>query len=755
MRFGDVAGRQWRYTLGFAHPPLLARQPGKGLAHSPIETNRVKIHRSLLCYVLPMLMVPGLWLMPLAVRAQDAPATAPVNAPTVADAPQPAPAPQIVAAPAPVFTVATAKTAALATLGSDDKTTGFKAQVKLTYWGAGVANITLADYTTSAMSDEPYVALHELKLKGGGAVYPLAARTVSINGSLPVDLQAVKWNLETITDIDTPADADKAVYSVTLLDAAGQPALRIARTFTLAKDNYNLQTCQTLTNLTDQPLKVVWAQNAQGDAPNDDTAYMGDRREFIAGYYDLDYDPQRQFIYTKGTTKARAGVIDSYGPEGKPWLSTGLPAKHEIVWLASVNRYFALAVHEPVNVAQAAATLAPATSATPTTATPPAAVPPHVAPLDATFPTIGLQSFNEGADRVAVLTLTTATIDLAPQASRDIELSLFAGPRDPALFAVPPYSALAFDNLVVYNLGGFCAFCTFQWLAKGMMFFLKGIHFITWDWGISIIILVILVRGALHPITRRSQINMAKMQKGMAGLQPELEKLKKKYGKDSQQLQAETMKLYREKGVNPLNMLGCLPMFLQMPIWFALYAMLYYAIELRHEPAFYGIFQAISGGSWSFLADLSSADHFIRFSGEGVTIPLYFINPQLAGINVIPILMAVVFYYQQKMMAPTTPPANDQAAQQQKMMKWMTLLFPIFLYSAPSGLTLYILASTGAGILDSYLVRKHIKREEEAGTLFKPVERKNGGLMDRIGKMVEQKQAMLQDGNTDFKKRKR
>ena len=128
----------------------------------------------------------------------------------------------------------------------------------------------------------------------------------------------------------------------------------------------------------------------------------------------------------------------------------------------------------------------------------------------------------------------------------------------------------------------------------------------------------------------------------MKELQPEMEKLREKYKDDQQSLNAEMMKLYREKGVNPANMLGCLPMFLQMPIWVALYAMLYYAIELRHESAFYGIFQAVSGGNWAFLADLSAPDNFIKFSGTGFSIPLFVINFHMTGINVLPILMGVM-----------------------------------------------------------------------------------------------------------------
>ena len=244
----------------------------------------------------------------------------------------------------------------------------------------------------------------------------------------------------------------------------------------------------------------------------------------------------------------------------------------------------------------------------------------------------------------------------------------------------------------------------------------------------------------LHPITKKSQVQMMTMGKQMQTLQPDIQKLKKKYKDNQQALNKEMMKLYREKGVNPAGMLGCLPMFLQMPIWIALYAMLFLAIELRHEPAFYGFFQLFGG--WSFLQDLSSPDAFIRFADQPVRLnfPLLY-SLDFSTLNILPLVWAVVMYFQQKYMTP--PPANEQAAQQQKMMKFMTLLFPIFLYSAPSGLTLYILASSGAGIVDSKLVRKHIKEQEEAGTLLQKKEKKKpkpGGIMDRLGKALEARQ---------------
>ena len=141
------------------------------------------------------------------------------------------------------------------------------------------------------------------------------------------------------------------------------------------------------------------------------------------------------------------------------------------------------------------------------------------------------------------------------------------------------------------------------------------------DRSLAIIALVCVVRLLLHPITKKSQINMMRFGKKMQKMAPEMQKLQKKYDTSTkegrQKMQQEQMRLMREHGVNPLQAVGCLPLFLQIPIWIALYAMLYFAFDLRQEPAFFGIFQWITGGAWPFLADLASGDHFLgEFSDE-------------------------------------------------------------------------------------------------------------------------------------------
>jgi YidC/Oxa1 family membrane protein insertase len=446
---------------------------------------------------------------------------------------------------------------------------------------------------------------------------------------------------------------------------------------------------------------------------------MGDIRNFMSGYLNPSYDPKRKIVFADKGIVVRRDMLQ----KGRPlWPTKDAPAGAELVWISALNRYFAAAVH-PTAAASAAG---------------------PVQTLQQTLPVVGFQTLgfpsgtpDHDTQRV-VITAATRAMAVQPGQSADLSLSLYAGPRKGEIFHAAPYDALGMEQLVRYELG--CTWCTFQFLAHWLLAFLKGIHALLADWALAIIILVLVVRLILHPITKKAQINMTKMQRQMGQLQPEIEKLKKKYGDDQQKLNQEMMALYRDKGVNFTGALGCLPMFLQMPIWIALYAMLYFAIELRHEPAFYGFFQWITAGKWSFLADLAAPDHFIVFFDTPKPIHLLIINLDYSALNILPILMGITYWFQQQMMTP--PPANEQMAQQQKMMKWMMLLFPFMLYSMPSGLTLYMLVSSWAGMLDSWVVKRHIAQQEAAGTLLDQAKPKQPG---RLGLWLASKQKELEE----------
>jgi YidC/Oxa1 family membrane protein insertase len=139
-------------------------------------------------------------------------------------------------------------------------------------------------------------------------------------------------------------------------------------------------------------------------------------------------------------------------------------------------------------------------------------------------------------------------------------------------------------------------------------------------------------------------------------------------------------------------------MFLQMPIWIALYTALQGTFELRHAPFLWG---------YTWIDDLAKPDALLSWTPVNL-----FFGIQIAGLNVLPLLLAVVFFVQQKMQ-PKPPAMTPEQEQQQKIMQWMTLLFPVFLYGGPSGLNLYILTSTTIGIIESKIIRDHIKRREE------------------------------------------
>jgi len=342
-------------------------------------------------------------------------------------------------------------------------------------------------------------------------------------------------------------------------------------------------------------------------------------------------------------------------------------------------------------------------------------------------------------------------------ASKSLSMGVYAGPLEQSILAEEqPYKALNMQGLILYQMSSFCAICTFQWLAHLLLAVLAFFdHWVVFDWGVAIILLVICVRGLLHPITRKSQMGMQKFGRQMQKLKPEMDRIRKQCGDDRKKMQEEQMRLFREHGVNPLQMLGCLPMFLQMPVWIALYAALYFSFDLRQQPAFWGVFQEIGG--WPFLADLASPDHFFWEAPE----PFQFFLWNVTGVNLLPILMGVIFYVQQKYMTPATSMSPEQETQQKIMRVMMVVLFPLMLYSAPSGLTLYILTSSSIGILES----RHIRKQVEAMDFDTPAkqqpspQRGSKGSKDpqarAYAKMMQRRQQQKNQGPQNrFKKRK-
>ncbi|MCP4496188.1 MAG: membrane protein insertase YidC, partial [Phycisphaeraceae bacterium] len=351
------------------------------------------------------------------------------------------------------------------------------------------------------------------------------------------------------------------------------------------------------------------------------------------------------------------------------------------------------------------------------------------------------------ADQVLVTELYGPIKKIAAGGSADWDLGIYAGPLERSVLeSGDPYTALNMRAIIVYLMSGCCTFCTFTWLADFLVVFLAFIQGFTFDWALAIVILVCIVRTILHPVMKKGQVQMQRVSRLMADLKPEIDALQKKFKDDPAKMQAEQRRLFMERGVNPLGCVGgLLPTFLQMPIWIALYAVLFFAFELRQQEAFFGLFQmlpdVVIGNATlfgQFLGDLSRPDHFIEF---GTPVDIYI--TKLTGINVLPLLMGFIFFVQQKYMSPPpSPNMTDEQKQQQKIMKvMMVVLFPVMLFQAPSGLTLYILTSSSIGIIEGRRIRKLVDQMDLTAKPVAKTAKKTGvgKTKDRMARMYAEK----------------
>jgi YidC/Oxa1 family membrane protein insertase len=208
--------------------------------------------------------------------------------------------------------------------------------------------------------------------------------------------------------------------------------------------------------------------------------------------------------------------------------------------------------------------------------------------------------------------------------------------------------------------------------------FLYVLHFFnrfTGSYGLDIILLTVVIKLLMAPLTHKSFVSMKQMQK----LQPQMEKLKEKYSGDKEKLNKEIMELYRRNGVNPLG--GCLPMVLQFPVFIGLYNALSTPIELRHAP-------------FLWIKDLSRPDW------ESLPITVWDWH---VSIPILTILMGASMFLQQWM----TPSAGDP--NQRKMMMLMPLMFTFMFVSFPAGLTVYWLVNNLLSIGQQYWINRSVK----------------------------------------------
>lgn len=225
---------------------------------------------------------------------------------------------------------------------------------------------------------------------------------------------------------------------------------------------------------------------------------------------------------------------------------------------------------------------------------------------------------------------------------------------------------------------------------------LQILHVIVPNYGICIILLTVLVRGAMFPLSRRQALASVRMQEKMQELAPEVKKLEEKHKNDAMALQQAKNELYLKKGINPLAMMGsCWMVFLQMPIFLGLYYSLQESIHFRLAP-------------FLWIKNLAAPDMLIEW---GEKIPWISQPKDMGGFlylgpffNILPIIAVGLMIVQQKMMTP--PPADEQQALQQSMMKWMMVFFGLMFYKIAAGLCIYFIASSLWGVAERKLLPK-------------------------------------------------
>ena len=225
----------------------------------------------------------------------------------------------------------------------------------------------------------------------------------------------------------------------------------------------------------------------------------------------------------------------------------------------------------------------------------------------------------------------------------------------------------------------------FAFLTKPIFFVLHELNVLIGNMGLAIIALTLLIKALLFPLARKSYVSMDKMKER----QPEMEKIKERAGDDRQKLQTEMMSLYKKEKVNPAS--GCLPILLQIPIFFSLYKVIFVTIELRHAP-FFGPFQ-----------DLSAPDPTSIFNVFGL-LPYAAPAPgeflALIFIGILPLLLGISMYLQQKLNPAPTDPT------QAMIFAWMPWVFMFMLGSFASGLVVYWIANNTITFIQQYTIMR-------------------------------------------------
>jgi len=590
-------------------------------------------------------------------------------------------------------------------IGSVDPNSGFKFRLELDSQGAAIRQATFSEYNNrDRKNPQPLIFLSPVHFASGLDIMSMANRElVFVEQQRQLSLDRLSW--KSLGSEKAQNGSQSASFEATITDSAGAPVVKLTKTYKISPNSYLVECNIAVDNLTGDEQKIRLNLDGPVGVGREDS--RSDERKIVGGFR----DPKGQIV----GIRIGASNFDSSKTFAEEILGGEYQKNQEFLWASVVNKYFAaILVPLPENGKKSCDWINGRRNQAGDRETMHREKRGLFYSLRRFFTGKSYEEEVEktgkfgrfynpdgqranGDENVGVsLEIDFANLGPVDQAnaSRTYGFQLYLGPKDKSLFDKNElYKTLGFVQTIDF-MACCCPSGIINPLAFAILAIMKWMYGFIGNYGLVIIILVLLMRLALHPVTRYSQVALSKTSK----LAPMVEEIKKKYANNKTELNKHLMELYRKQGASPV--MGMLPMFVQLPIWIALWSAVYTSIDLRGAP-----FLPV------WITDLSAPDALFIF--KAIPIPLF---GKIDSFNLLPILMGVAFYLQQKLTPSQAGAAtNPQMAQQQKiMMIMLPVLFPLTMYTAPSGVNLYIMASTFAGVVEQYVIKKHIAEREQA-----------------------------------------
>ena len=306
--------------------------------------------------------------------------------------------------------------------------------------------------------------------------------------------------------------------------------------------------------------------------------------------------------------------------------------------------------------------------------------------LTALIPTPGTefkanyQNYTTGAQSRYQIDYLGEALEIAPQSSGSSDVRVFAGAKE--IEVLDAYTEGKTGAAPVPLFDRAVDFGALYFLTKPIFLLLQFFHKLVGNFGIAIMLLTLLIKAIMFPLANKGYHSMASMRR----LQPEMQRLKEQHPEDKMKFNQELMALYKKEKVNPAS--GCLPLVIQMPVFFALYKVLFVTIEMRHAPL----------AGW--IVDLSAPDPSNIFTLFGL---LHYTPPSFLHIGILPMIMAVTMWLQMK----SQPTPSDPV--QAKVMSYMPWFFLIFAAKFPAGLVLYWAWSNTLTVIQQQVIKRRHK----------------------------------------------